>query len=299
MPSGISTRVKSITGFDGEIDEASCGSSITLTLENDIDVSRGDLFISPENPPQSATHFKADLVWLHKEPTRTGQDYVLKHTTRVVRARLHRIVNSVDVNTLERLPASLLQMNDIAEVIMETTQPLFFDPYSENRVTGSFILIDPLTNATVAAGMLQSSEQSFADGTPAVETCFPVADEADSPISRTPNLSAAIWITGNQSLAESLEKAISQHGCRAQLISTREYSPSELKGAARILRRAGTIAIFSTPNQDVELQQAITSTFDTAPVFITGPSSSDPELLTRLLRWLSGLREKTGREKLP
>jgi sulfate adenylyltransferase large subunit len=159
LPSAIKTRVKSITTFDGELEQAGANHSVTFTLEDEIDLSRGDLLVGESDLPQTTSKLAADLVWLHPDPGQCGHDYLLKHTTRMVRARLKRIHHRVDMNTLEHVSASALQMNDIASVDIETSRPLFFDPYRENRTTGSFILVDPISNATVAAGMIEGSSE--------------------------------------------------------------------------------------------------------------------------------------------
>ncbi len=160
LPSGIQTRVKSIVTFDGDADAAAAGSAVTLTLENEVDISRGDLLAAEGNLPSVSRRFAASMVWLH--PTELDQHklYLLKHTTRVVRARVTRVCHRVDVDSLAKLEAHSLRMNDIASVEVETTLPLFFDVYREIRSMGSFILIDPLTNATVAAGMIEGALQS-------------------------------------------------------------------------------------------------------------------------------------------
>ncbi|HZS27126.1 MAG TPA: sulfate adenylyltransferase subunit CysN, partial [Candidatus Angelobacter sp.] len=155
LPSGMKTRIKSISTFDGDLDEAAAGDSITVTLEDEIDLSRGDLLSEEGSTPQAAAQVVASLVWLHPKAGRPGDEYLLKHTTRTVRARLQEIEHRVNVNTLDHLPAADLQMNDIATVRIAAAQPLFFDPYRQNRTTGSFVLIDPLSNATVAAGMIE------------------------------------------------------------------------------------------------------------------------------------------------
>ncbi len=160
LPSGIKTRVKSIVTFDGDADAAAAGSAVTLTLENEVDVSRGDLLAAEGNLPSVSRRFVASMVWMH--PTELDQHklYLLKHTTRMVRARVTRVYHRVDVDSLAKLEAHSLRMNDIASVEVETTLPLFFDVYREIRSMGSFILIDPLTNATVAAGMIEGALQS-------------------------------------------------------------------------------------------------------------------------------------------
>ncbi|HZC66494.1 MAG TPA: sulfate adenylyltransferase subunit CysN [Candidatus Dormibacteraeota bacterium] len=155
LPSGQTTRVRSIVTFDGKLGAAERGQSITVELEDEIDISRGEMLVSPRARPQISNVFEAALVWMNETPLEVGRTYLAKHTTRQVKARVTAIRNRIDVNTLAHQPARDLQMNGIAVVEVETSNPLFFDPYEQSRVTGGFILIDALSNATVAAGMIR------------------------------------------------------------------------------------------------------------------------------------------------
>ncbi len=157
LPSGRTTRVTSIVTYDGELKKARAGQSVTLTLEDEIDLSRGEMLVDAHAElPLTRNAFRSSLVWMNERPLAAGQTYVLKQTTRLVRSTVRSIRHRVDVVTAEHHSASTLQMNDIAEVEFETNLPLFFDTYEDSRSTGSFILIDPLTNATVAAGMISA-----------------------------------------------------------------------------------------------------------------------------------------------
>jgi sulfate adenylyltransferase subunit 1 len=155
LPSGQTTRVRSIVTFDGKLAAAERGQSITVELEDEIDISRGEMLVSPDSRPHISNSFEAALVWMNEKPLEVGRTYLAKHTTRQVKARVTAIRHRIDVNTLAHEPASNLQMNGIAVVELETSNPLFFDPYDQSRITGSFILIDALSNATVAAGMIR------------------------------------------------------------------------------------------------------------------------------------------------
>jgi len=155
LPSQQRTRVKSIAGFDGDLTEAFSPMSVTLTLEDEIDLSRGDMLVAPDQTPETSRRFEAMLVWMHPQPMQLSQNFLLKHTTRTTRAQALRILHRVNISTLRNEPTRQLQMNDIASVELQTVTPLFFDGYESNRTTGSFILIDPISNATVAAGMIR------------------------------------------------------------------------------------------------------------------------------------------------
>ena len=128
---------------------------MNVTLEDEIDISRGDVLVDDAQRPFIGSEFQATLVWMHADPLDLHKIYLLKHTTRTVRARIKQVRHRIDVNTLEKSPATSLDMNDIAEVDIKTTLPLFFDPYRVNRTMGSFIIIDQHTNATVAAGIIE------------------------------------------------------------------------------------------------------------------------------------------------
>ena len=159
LPSGRRTVVKDIVCLDSSLPVAVAGDSVTLTLADDIDISRGDMLADPARPPRTAKTVEARICWLSTQslaaPALPAARFVLKHTTRSVKAKLVSLNSRVDVDTLERQakPAALA-MNDVAHVTLALAQPLFVDSYELNRATGSFILIDEVSNQTVAAGMI-------------------------------------------------------------------------------------------------------------------------------------------------
>jgi sulfate adenylyltransferase large subunit len=157
LPSGRRTNVASIVTFDGDLGHGSAGQSVTVTLTDEIDIIRGDMIASADDPPQLSSSIEATLVWLSETPAEVNKHYRLKHTTRQQSAELKSISYRVDVNTLNHEQAETLEMNAIGVAVIETARPLTFDKYSNNRQTGSFILIDPATNATVAAGMINGA----------------------------------------------------------------------------------------------------------------------------------------------
>jgi sulfate adenylyltransferase large subunit len=157
LPSGRKTKVKSIDTYDGELDVAFPTMSVTLRLEDEIDISRGDMIVDTEEAPTVAREFEAMICWMSDEPMRTGGRYTVKHTTRSAKAVIDKIEYRVDVNSLERdHDVSELKLNEIGRVHLRTSTPLVVDPYSRNRTTGSLILIDESTNDTVGAGMIRS-----------------------------------------------------------------------------------------------------------------------------------------------
>ncbi|MBB6145625.1 sulfate adenylyltransferase subunit 1 [Silvibacterium bohemicum] len=155
LPSGHTSRVQSIVTFDGELESASAPLSVTVTLEDERDISRGDLIAAADAPPQVANHFEAAIVWLHAQPLEINRRYLLKHTSHTVPARVRSIRHQIDIASLDPKAASTLDLNAIGLIEVETDRPVLADLYNESRATGSFILIDPASNATVGAGMIR------------------------------------------------------------------------------------------------------------------------------------------------
>jgi bifunctional enzyme CysN/CysC len=155
VPSGKTSTVKSITTFDGDLDEAVAGQSVTLTLADEVDCSRGDLIAAAGDPPQASDQFCATFVWMDEEALKPGRGYWLKLGTQMVTATVQPPKYEIDVNSLEHLAAKTLSLNAIGVAEFATDRPIAFEPYTQNRQLGGFILIDKFTNATVAAGMIE------------------------------------------------------------------------------------------------------------------------------------------------
>ncbi|MDT4794716.1 Bifunctional enzyme CysN/CysC [compost metagenome] len=160
LPSGKTSKVKSIVTFEGELESAIPGQAITLTLEDEIDVSRGDMLVHADNSPQITDSFDAMLVWMSEEPMLPGKKYDIKRATSYVPGSIPSIAHKVDVNTLEETAGSSLQLNEIAKVKVSLDAPIALDGYEQNRTTGAFIVIDRLTNGTVGAGMIIADPQA-------------------------------------------------------------------------------------------------------------------------------------------
>lgn len=155
LPSGLTSKIKSIDTFSGELDEAFAPQSVTLTLEDDIDISRGDMIVPQNNAPQVSQDIELMVCWLNDKPMNLNGKYHIKHTTSDARCMVKEIQYKVNINTLENdSEDKVVKMNDIARIKIRTTKPLFFDSYKVNRITGSLILIDEGTNETVGAGMI-------------------------------------------------------------------------------------------------------------------------------------------------
>jgi sulfate adenylyltransferase large subunit len=192
LPSGRRTRIRSITTWEGNPAFAQAPQSVVLTLDDEIDLSRGDMIAAIASPPRKTTRFEATVVWMHPKPLRSGATYLLKHTTQTVRAQIVEIRHRIDVEHLEERPADQLALNDIGAVVFEVSRPILADLYRDNRTTGSFILIDPTENATSGAAMIRA-----------------VSDAAPAP-SRGP---ARVLSLGNRDrLAGKLERALLDSG---------------------------------------------------------------------------------------
>jgi sulfate adenylyltransferase large subunit len=227
LPSGVVSRVKAIVTYDGELQAASFPRGVTLELEDEIDLSRGEMLVAEaEAAPHVSSAFRAMVVWMHEQPLVVGRTYLAKHTTRTVRATVRAIryrvdVNS-DVNSNGQVQATRLEMNDIAEVEFETSLPLFFDAYAENREMGAMILIDAVTNATVGAAMILA----------AMETREAAVKAA-----------AFVWLRDGLSDAEVLVAALRERGRPAVMVDDALIPEDALAGAVRALQLAGVTAV--------------------------------------------------------
>ncbi|RCT53649.1 sulfate adenylyltransferase subunit CysN [Winogradskyella sp. KYW1333] len=155
LPSGFTSKIKSIDTFDESLDEAYAPMSVSITLEDDIDIGRGDMIVRTKNQPETSQDIEVMLCWLHNNPAKPRAKYTIKHTSNDQKAMIKEVIYKYDINTLDREKEDKqLNMNDIAKVKIRTTKPVMVDPYRENRTTGSLILVDDTTNETVAAGMI-------------------------------------------------------------------------------------------------------------------------------------------------
>jgi sulfate adenylyltransferase subunit 1 len=244
LPSGVRTRVQSIVAFEDELESAGPGSSVTVALEDEIDLSRGDMLVGESQPPAAGTEFQATLIWMHSEPLDPHKIYVLKHTTRTVRGRVNQIRYRVDINTLEHVAAAKLDMNEIAAVDVKTTLPLFFDPYTANRVTGSLIVIDPLTNVTVGAGIIERAI-SKSQASRGADRKRSTKEER---VLRFGHPSCAVWLQGRPRVAELVERQMFDEGWHVQMVGPYDFLSHELITIAKAYRLSGQITIFSPPD---------------------------------------------------
>ena len=155
MPSGFTSSIKTIDTYDGVVDEAYAPMSVSITLEDDIDISRGDMIVKTNNRPEASQEFDAMLCWLNNQPARPRAKYTILHTSNEQKAMIKDVLYKIDINTYNRDEENKdLNMNDIARIKVRTTRPLMIDEYRDNRITGSFVLVDDATHETVAAGMI-------------------------------------------------------------------------------------------------------------------------------------------------
>jgi sulfate adenylyltransferase large subunit len=251
LPSGRTSRVKSITTWDGDLQEAFVRMPITICLEDELDVSRGDMLVHPQRLPHVSRHFEATLVWMDKQPLQLDRSYLLKQTTQQLTANVTALEHRVNINTLEEEAADRLEMNEIGQVAIETTRPIFFDRYSSNRWTGSFILIDPISNATVAAGMIQEPRRKKGlDRAALLELEFQASRVTPAErYARAGHYPATIWLTARQDLAYLLETKLFQRGCQVHVLAEQVESRI-LPELAALLNAAGLITIFSVSGVD-------------------------------------------------
>lgn len=269
LPSGRVTTVKSIITYDGELLAASFPLSVTVELQDEIDISRGEMLIAESQAaPQMSTAFQAMVVWMHEQPLVAGRTYLAKHTTRTVRATVRSIRYRVDIQTTEQCESSRLQMNDIAEVEFDTSLPLFFDPYAENREMGALILIDPVTNATVGAAMILAATGPLSSS------------------SVSANEAAFIWLRGQPGEAAILRETLRERGRTAVIIDDPYIPESSLAGVVRALQLADVTAISARSELSASTLAAMKESAGEAYF----------ESLTAAAAWLDGFseREKKG-----
>jgi len=253
LPSGLVSKVKTITTMDGDLEEARAPQSVVITLEDEIDISRGDMIVRRHNLPQVENNIDVILCWMGNDPLEIGKSYFIKHTTRTVNASITKLIYMFDVNTLHRTDATehnlfceliktthhtdvnTLLLNEIGRAEIKLTQPIMLDQYNKNRETGSFIVIDPDTNFTVGAGMIRGAVRSIEEtihleGKTDVEEELPVKVEIDrDPVSlkereeRYKHKTAVIWFTGlsgsgKSTIAKSLERILFSTGIHTALL---------------------------------------------------------------------------------
>jgi sulfate adenylyltransferase subunit 1 len=292
LPSGQRTRVRSIVSYDGDLREAFAPMSVTLQLEDEIDLSRGDMLVAPENGPRVSRRFRAMVVWLHENPLEVGRTYLVKHTTRQTKICAVKIHHRVNVNTFDREQATKLKMNDIACVEFEAHVPLFFDPYASNRSTGSFILIDAISNSTVGAGMIEEAvpdgERSKARELAPLDTA-PRRISAQERYERHGHYPATVLVEDQPALATRLERALFQQGFEVLHLDDREALSYVFLEAAH---RIGAVLIYSGRALGADTKQRLASQpgFRLLDISRKEEDGNDEEFFRRALALTNSLR---------
>jgi bifunctional enzyme CysN/CysC/sulfate adenylyltransferase subunit 1 len=239
LPSGKSSTVKAIVTFEGEQEEGFAGQAVTLTLNDEIDISRGDMIVKSESVPDTSSAFKAHIVWMAEEHLAPGKLVDIKLGSKLASGSIQSIDHLVDVNTLAQTNADHLELNSIASCTIHLNQTIAFDNYSDNKATGSFIIIDRLTNVTVGAGMIDSAaEDQTANWEPVSQ-----AEREARLEHQTPSI---IGCTGEAAdvLAQAVERKLFNLGRTAVLISNHMTDNDQEKLLiAKALKEAGLIAI--------------------------------------------------------
>jgi sulfate adenylyltransferase large subunit len=294
LPSGKSTTVRSIVTFDGNLESAGQGESVTLELSDEIDVSRGDMLVSPAKRPTTSTTFAATIVWMSEKPLVVGQSYLAKHTTRSVKARVTSVRHRVNVNTLAHESTHDIEMNAIAVVEVETSHPLLFDVYSESRSTGSFILIDPISNGTVAAGMILEDRAQFVAGESRQVVEGTISTGAVTPaekFERHGHRPATFLLSSD--VVDSAERALFAAGFETIVLRGNLMNRESFSKVIALLHSAGLLLLVdagvldTASKTDIEGAQRAHTLFDLS---VAVEELSSDELISRILTHAHSLR---------
>jgi sulfate adenylyltransferase large subunit len=271
LPAGRRSRVKTIETFDGRLEEAVAPMSVTLTLEDQLDISRGDMLASPQKTPEVARQFDASVVWLSEQPLDLSRRYLLKHTAQTVQAEVKAVRHRVNIRTLQHEAADRLEMNAIGVLRIETSRPIYFDPYTQNRATGSLILIDPETNATVGAGMIIAPVIIEPDRLKAA--ALDLKHERVTPVERIVRYRHAgqtVSLSDRKALAWLVERRLFERGCSVTVV---ERASGETLEA---LEHAGLLVLlvsdkapdWSLPADDAEAANFVVTTLEETEILL-------------------------------
>lgn len=284
LPSRKRSVIKEIVTYDGNCDYAFPPQSVTVTLQDEIDVSRGDMLVHPNNLPKIERHFEAMLVWMDIDPMKQGTQFIIKQTSQTTKARIDKIRYLVDVNTLEENDASTFELNEIGRVVITTVKPLFFDAYKKNRQTGSFIFIDPVTHNTCAVGMIIDKLSSDQLPSQIIDIDHDKITSGVGLITKSEyeksyqQTGATIWITGlhgsgKNELAYTLQQNLFDMGAKVMLLDGKsvrsglsrelDYSPTDraehmrrVAHMCKLMNDQGILVIcsFLSPNESIREQ---------------------------------------------
>jgi sulfate adenylyltransferase subunit 1 len=301
LPSGKTTSVRSIVTYGGKIDSAGQGEGVTLELNDEIDVSRGDMLVSPSSRPSASTSFAATVVWMSEEPLVIGRSYLAKHTTRSAKARVSNLRHRVNVNTLTHESSPGLEMNGIGLVDVETSHPLFFDAYTESRSTGSFILIDLISNATVAAGMIledrsESREIEQRRDSQNASPARPVTSVEK--FERHGHRPATILLAGTA--IETVERALFVGGFETIALRASSLNRESFRSVFDLLNSAGFLILIDADGLDLEIRRMVEQEHSERSILdLSGSSDQVPssKLISGILAYAQSLRLASATEK--
>ncbi|KIG16639.1 Sulfate adenylyltransferase subunit 1 [Enhygromyxa salina] len=262
LPSGKTSRVERIVTWDGDLAEAFAPMSVTLTLADEIDISRGDVLTQVENDLHISRRLEATLVWMHDIPLETGRQYLLKHMTTLVSGTIVKVDHKVDMDTLAHVSANSLALNEIGDVSLSLNRPLILDDYTQDKTAGSFVIIDRVSNVTVAAGMIRGHGEDYQDDGRAVARAI-VATERAARFNQKP---AVLWMTGRSGtgkivVARALERRLFDAGHMAYVFDPQQLTRIDrqaqaaqfraLVNAAELVADAGMIVIvaYTSPSR--------------------------------------------------
>jgi len=256
LPSGRSAKVERIVTFDGDLAEAHAPLSVTVVLDHEVDISRGDLIASADSTPSVTRHLGASLVWMDQRPLALNRRYLLKHTSHTVPAFVASIGHRTNIGTLAHEAAETLEMNAIGAVSIELLRPIALDLYAENRSTGAFILIDATTNSTVAAGMITSVAADTSDGVdePAAVSGPVTAVERAA---RWGHQGGVLSLNGPAELIDLIERSLFTAGVITQRVNTSDpviaQHPGLLEAIVRLQTEAGLLVLEVAANEGEQL----------------------------------------------
>ena len=264
LPSGKRSKVVGIDMHGKPAESAFTPQSVVIRLADEIDISRGDMIVRAQNLPRVGRSFDAHLVWMNERPLDCDKSYVLKHTTQEVRVQVDEIVSRKDMDTLESVPSETLNLNDIAMVKLSCHRALYFDNYADNRATGAFIVIDSLTNNTVASGMICRVDQDEQDLDAVIKELragsaleFKTQVSAKERVERMGQVGATVWLTGlpgsgRWALAYALERRLFDMGRTATVVDPTDEDLRSMISAVKASTDAGLVTICAFPSYHTE-----------------------------------------------
>ena len=288
LPAGTRSKVKQIHTHDADLAVVSAPRCVTVLLEDEIDVSRGDMLVHPQRMPWVKRDFDARLVWMDATPLDVTRPYLIKHTTRTVRVKIAELLYRIDTNTLEHVPAQTQQLNEISRVRISAAQALYLDSYDANRTTGSFILIDPLTNATVAAGMVVADQP--AEERAAVHRIDRAAREAHNGHRAQAIVLACPDPPAQTAFAQALEMRLFHRGAHVLVVDAATARGPDVAAWIQLLLAAGLLVIVDVPLTDTATRDALQHALpecDRCAITVTAEEAQSEGASAQAVLWLA------------